>query len=218
MATMQSQHSETTRDKVLAKAGEVFAEKGFRKATVREIATRAGANLNAVNYYFRDKQSLYHAVIESAYQALDQDEDLKPARDAALDARLRLQAFVTVFLKRAVGRQPAAQMGRLMAMEMAEPTGALDVVVDKFIRPRFRLLVEIVRELAGSRPSEQEVELCAESIIGQCIHLVHGRPITTRLMPYLSYSPEDVERLASHVTEFSLSALQHLRAGNGERR
>ena len=64
----------STRDKVLAQAGEVFAEKGFRKATVREIAARAGANLNAVNYYFGDKQGLYRAVIEAAQEAIDADE------------------------------------------------------------------------------------------------------------------------------------------------
>jgi TetR/AcrR family transcriptional regulator, regulator of cefoperazone and chloramphenicol sensitivity len=205
----------STREKVLAQAGKVFAEKGFRKATVREIAARAGANLNAVNYYFGDKQGLYRAVIESAHQAIDADEDLQPARDSTLDPKLRLRAFIASFLKRAMDRHPAAHVGRLMAMEMAEPTGALDMVVDRFIRPRFSLLCQIVRGLMHEDAAQQQVELCAESIIGQCIHLVHGRAVTTRLMPYLTYSAEDLDRLAEHVAQFSLSALEQMGNGNG---
>jgi TetR/AcrR family transcriptional regulator, regulator of cefoperazone and chloramphenicol sensitivity len=205
----------STREKVLAQAGEVFAEKGFRKATVREIAARAGANLNAVNYYFGDKQGLYRAVIESAHQAIDADEDLQPARDANLAPKIRVRAFITSFLKRAIPQHPAVHVGRLMAMEMAEPTGALDMVVDKFIRPRFRLLCQIVRELMDEDASQQQVELCAQSIIGQCIHLVHARAVTTRLMPYLTYSPEDLDRMAEHVAQFSLSALKQIGNGKG---
>ncbi|NLX12365.1 MAG: CerR family C-terminal domain-containing protein [Phycisphaerales bacterium] len=206
-----------TRHKVLEQAGKVFSEKGFRQATVREIAARAGANLNSVNYYFRDKEGLYRAVIEAAHEAIDADEELQPARDPTLDPKLRLRAFIAVFLRRVMGGQDSAvHVGRLMMMELAEPTGALDMVVDKFIRPRFRLLGEIVRGLMDEQVSQQQVELCVQSIIGQCVHLVNSRAVTSRLMPYLTYTPEDLERMAEHVSEFSLCALRQMGNGNGK--
>ncbi len=59
--TVNTGESMDTRQRVLEAAGEVFAEKGFERATIREIVERAGANLNAVNYYFRDKHGLYVA-------------------------------------------------------------------------------------------------------------------------------------------------------------
>ena len=43
-----------TATRVLNAAGPIFAEKGFKDATVREICSAAGVNLASVNYYFRD--------------------------------------------------------------------------------------------------------------------------------------------------------------------
>lgn len=205
----------TTREKVLATAGEVFAERGFRRATVREIASRAGANLNAVNYYFGDKEGLYRAVLEAAHASIEQDEDLGRARDPQLPAAARLQAFVGSFLKRALTGPPAAYIGPLMTREMSEPTGALDMVIEQFIRPRFQLLSGIVRELAGDAVPQRRIDMCTQSIVAQCVHLVNARPIIKRLIPHVSYSGEDVEFLTQHVTEFSLHALERLRDGNG---
>lgn len=206
----------STREKVLAKASEVFAERGFRRATVREIAARAGANLNAVNYYFGDKEGLYRAVLETAYASVDQDEDLGRAREAQLPADVRLRAFVSSFLKRALTGSPAAHLGTLMTKEMSEPTDALEMVIERFIRPRFQLLNGIVRELAGESVSQRRIDLCTQSIVAQCVHLVNARPIVKRLLPHVSYAPEDLEFLTQHVTEFSLHALERLRAGNGD--
>jgi TetR/AcrR family transcriptional regulator, regulator of cefoperazone and chloramphenicol sensitivity len=47
-----------TRLQLLEAAGEVFAEVGFRDATVREICRRADANIAAINYHFGDKENL----------------------------------------------------------------------------------------------------------------------------------------------------------------
>lgn len=211
-----AERSPSTRDKVLATAIEVFAEHGFRKATVREIAARSGANLNAVNYYFGDKQGLYRAVLETAHASVEKDEELGRARDTTLTAADRLRAFIGSFLKRTLAGPPTAQIGRLMTMEMAEPTDALDMVVDQFIRPRFLLLSQIVRQLVGEQVPQRRVDFCTQSVIAQCVHLVIGRPITTRLMSHLSYSPEDLEALTRHVTDFSLHALERIGAGTGE--
>ena len=53
-----------TRQRLLSAALEVFAERGYRAATFKEICGRAGTNTAAINYHFRDKLHLYLAVIE----------------------------------------------------------------------------------------------------------------------------------------------------------
>ena len=55
----------TTKDtaaKILDAAEELFSEKGFAETSLRNITTKAGVNLAAVNYHFGSKKSLIHAV------------------------------------------------------------------------------------------------------------------------------------------------------------
>ena len=48
-----------SKDRLLKAATEVFAEKGYRDATVAEICRRAESNVAAVNYHFGSKGALY---------------------------------------------------------------------------------------------------------------------------------------------------------------
>ena len=59
-----------TKDRILKAARELFAEKGFREVTVREIAAHAGANSALVGYHFGNKQELFDEVYRSYSEPL----------------------------------------------------------------------------------------------------------------------------------------------------
>ena len=61
--------NELTRTRLIDAAGEMFAEFGFHHTTVRQICERAGANVAAVNYHFRDKTGLYTEVVRQSMRA-----------------------------------------------------------------------------------------------------------------------------------------------------
>ena len=59
-----------TRERLLAAGQRLFADRGFKKVTVREICREAGANVAAVNYHFGDKLGLYREVLQQAIDAM----------------------------------------------------------------------------------------------------------------------------------------------------
>src|SRR3984893_18155390 len=111
---------ENTREKILAAAGEVFAEQGFEGATVRAITERAGVNVAAVNYQFRDKAALYTLVVLDACSARADWRNVIAAAPVSPEERLR--SLIFHFLQYLLAPQPAAWKRRLMAREMANPT------------------------------------------------------------------------------------------------
>lgn len=196
-----------TRGRIVAAAGEVFAEHGFRVATVRQITERAGVNLAAVNYHFRDKAELYAHVLLHAHAAAQHVGARSEGEHGSPEVRLR--AFVGEFLRYLLDPARPAWHGRVKAREMAEPTPALDRLVEETIRPMTRTLRAILRDLAGARLAEDRLDLLCGSVLGQCLYYSQCRPMIERCLPGFGLDgPEDIERLADHITDFSLTAIR----------
>ena len=185
---------------------------GTRKATIREIVTRANANLNAVNYYFRDKRNLYYAVFEHAHERASEGDERLAQREENLPPAERLGLQIRHILRRALLMNRTTWPHRLLVRELTEPTGALEVLVDRVIRPRFEALAEVVRALLPEGTEEKHVRLCTESIVAQFVHVAHAGPVVSRLLPEIEYTPEGLDEIADHITRFSLAALKHLPA------
>ena len=137
---------DATRDRLLMAAGEVFAEKGFEKATVREICQAANVqNIAAVNYYFGDKERLY---IESVKRAHQVQIDLVPLPKWApgTTPEKKLHDFVETMVTRLTGDSWLPWQEQLMMREVANPTAAVAELVQQFIRPHFELLLSIIDE------------------------------------------------------------------------
>lgn len=200
-----------TRQQILEAAGEVFAEAGFRNATVREICHRAEVNVAAINYHFGDKETLYAEVLR--YSQEKAHEKYPPLLDVSPSAppEERLRAFIHSFLLRIFETGPIAWHGKLMSREMVDPTAALDSIITDKIRPMAEQLRGLVAEILRRPPTDETVRLCSFSIVSQCVFYHHCRPVLTRLYP--QQPPLDTlgaARLAEHITRFSLAALQHL--------
>src|SRR5439155_22972359 len=88
-----------TRERLLEAAGEVFADKGFRGATIRDICRRANANVAAVNYHFGDKKRLYAAAAHYAHTcAAGNIVDSTTALPAGATPHQRLIVFLRTML------------------------------------------------------------------------------------------------------------------------
>lgn len=211
---------ENTKTKLIEAAGQVFYERGFRATTVREICRRAGTPLGAMNYHFCNKQGLYEAVLEHSYKLAigKYPPQLGLAESAPPEEKLR--AFIHSFLLRISDAGVPAWHMKLITREISDPTGALGNLVQGSIRPVYRYLAGILRELLNEKnPGEDEesdlVFLCAMSIVGQCLFYFTDRRIIPVLHPE-SFDTADIERIADHITRFSLPGIRQLSKGESK--
>lgn len=192
-----------TRDRLLDAAGQVFAEKGYHATTIREIASQAGTNISAVNYHFRDKMGLYTEVLMSSLEwvkSLLSTAFAGPPED-------QIRTFLTVYLAGLLGHGKPTWVVRLVAQEMAQPTEALDEIVNVVIRPVEAKLRHMVAEFTGLDADSEKVRMCAHSLIGQCVHYHHARNVLGHLWPELDYSTERIKAIADHIYSMSMTGL-----------
>jgi AcrR family transcriptional regulator len=201
--------NESTRERLLRAAGEVFAAQGFRDATVRDICQSARVNVASVNYHFRSKEALYTEVLSFAFQESQQRYPWSAAVDPVAAPERRLADFVGTFVRRLLDDSELSWQGRLIAREVMDPTAALDHVIDAWIRPRFALLAEIVSHIVGRPCGGLELHRLLFSIVGQCLVYRHARAVIDRLCPEVIASPSELDATVAHIVRFCLAGLRH---------
>ena len=202
--TKDSQPIRELRQRLLHAAGEVFAEHGFRAATTREITERAGVNLAAINYHFRDKAELYATALREAHYACK----LVASPEPQGTPRARLQAHLTSMLTFLLDPHRPAWQNRLLSREIAEPSPALDAFIDEEMRPRSERVFAILRALAGADLPREQLAWLSTSIMAQCLHFSQNRSVIERIHPSLAGYHARIDLLAEHITDFSVPAIQ----------
>jgi TetR/AcrR family transcriptional regulator, regulator of cefoperazone and chloramphenicol sensitivity len=194
-----------TRTRLLDVAGEVFAERGFELATVREICRRADVqNLASINYYFRDKNNLYVEAVRTAFKGSADPVPPPKWPDDATPAE-KLRGYITQFATTLIGDHRPTWHHLLVSRELAQPTDGCLAFIRDFARPHFDVLLGLLREVV---PNADPIRLnmTALSIIGQVIHHRCARTIISQLV-----GPEvdryDAATVGRHVADFSLAAL-----------
>lgn len=196
--------------KLLTAASDVFAEKGFRDATVAEICKRAEANISAVNYYFGSKEALYqeswrHSFAESV-KIHPQDGGVSD--DAPAEDRLRGQV-------RALMARISDENNRdffISQMEFVNPTGLLEEVMKSELIPLREKTLAVVRELLGPGATDEQILYSETCIISMCLHPMLIRRV--RKMAKKTEAPviiDDLGAFEGHVMKFALAGIASIR-------
>jgi AcrR family transcriptional regulator len=203
--------SEPTRDKLLDVAGRIFAARGYRATTIREICVKAGANIAAVNYHFGDKLGLYTEVVQQSAR-LAELQAAQVVLDQVAPPEETLRALIRVRLRSLFREDRPEWHFQLLAHELAQPTPALRRLVNKVGRPMFHRVLELIGGMIGLPAEHATTRLCAISVMGQIMVYALARPVVNGVWPELEMTPEELERIAGHIADFSLAYIQHFRA------
>ncbi len=195
---------ELTRTRLLEAAGPVFAEHGYHNARIRTICLRAGANVAAVNYHFRDKLGLYTEVLRYSLAAMLPNAPV----DKHASPEHALRGFIQYVLGSMFDSSRPAWHLKLMLQEMMLPTPALDVIIEQLIRPQSEMLGRAIGSIAGLPPESRIVKLCLHSVVGQVRHYLIARDVIGRVWPEFRFTSKELDEVAEHIAVFSLAGIQ----------
>lgn len=194
------------RQRLLDAAEELFAARGYEGTSVRDICERAGMNVAAVNYHFRDKERLYVEALRRAHACADGDDGAPfPEPPPGVPPAEKLRHFLRTMIGRMhAPARPTAL--KLLMREMADPSPAAQEVILQYIRPKAFRLRDILDELMpGSDPGD--VLMVGFSVIGQVLFYRQNRPAIELMFGKGRVEALDVDRVTEHVVRFTFAAL-----------
>jgi AcrR family transcriptional regulator len=196
-----------TKDALLAAAIEVFADKGFDSATVRDICGRANANVAAVNYHFGGKDALYAAVLEEIFPK-DEHVNSEVETDSPPQERLRnyLRELASEIYERANGM--VTQRWSIFLREMAKPSHNLDFIVQRQVQPRANELRNILADILGPDVPDTVLAFSSSNIWALMLDHLLTQPILDRLTPKRPSVHGNLDEFVDHIVTFSLGGLK----------
>lgn len=138
-----------TKDRLLEAATRLFADYGYRGASVRHICDLANANPGAVSYHFGGKRQLYRVVLR---RAADRLTDLQPmdAENGDEVVPLKITDVVDRILER-IGEDGTAT--QLLLRDLSDGGGVAVEALDPILRSSLESLKLAIGEEEGTRGS-----------------------------------------------------------------
>jgi AcrR family transcriptional regulator len=206
---VQTEQPDNTRKRLFAAGIQIFAKKGYRDATIREICNAAGsANINAINYYFGSKENLYKEILEAIFSEYDKYDDNAWTQKTP---HQQLKAMVTNFCAMLYKNNAfASDITSIFVAEMTHPSPFLTDLVDTYNRPRIKKHLKMIRDLLGEGATEDMARDCLVSVAGQLFYYSFAWPVFSRLFPDYS-ADKRFEQWADHVYQFSLGGIEAIK-------
>ena len=213
--TTRSDAADSSKERLVKAATELFAHRGFDGVTIRDLAEAANVNVAAVHYHFGGKNELYGAVIEEVFAPLEsllgqQEQAIALARESR-DPKVAKQALtgcIRALMLRLFHDERPSWAGTFLARESIQPTAAMNRVLECFVRPAWQSFLAVLELLRPDLAETEQLQFVASSIVGQCLYYQHARPVVLATFQVATLDHDFVERAVAHIAAFSLAAIE----------
>lgn len=188
-----SQKAGRTRAAILAAAEQQFARRGFVATRLEDVAAAVHLKRAALFYHFRDKQSLYDAVVADAFGSLA--AGLQAAFSAPDPIAVRIERAVEAWVDTVVARPTLARLILRHAAEADEHgTHSMFPAADDFLRIGWSLF-EQGRASGEFSPVHEDPFHAASAVIGATVFYVAA---LAPLLPNAKFNPLASGQVAAH--------------------
>ena len=204
---------EESRAAILQAAAQEFAEHGIAGARTDEIAREARVNKALLYYYFKDKETLYGAVLDNAFSGLK--DTVFRVLDADLPPRKKMLAYVGAYFDFIASNQ---LYPRLMQREMMQAreghSQILDGIVRNYIQPIFARVSEVMRKgVADGEFRPVNPVQFMPSMVAMIVFYFSSAPMMQRVVGFNPLTPQRIAERRAAVLDF-VSAMLFQPTGN----
>jgi TetR/AcrR family transcriptional regulator len=198
---------EESRAAILQAAAQEFAQHGIAGARTDAIAREARVNKALLYYYFKDKETLYGAVLAAAFSGLK--ETIFRALDNDLPPREKMLAYVSTYFDFIASNQ---LYPRLMQREMMHAREGksqyLDRIVKEYIQPIFVRVSEVMRAgIAEGDFRPVKPEHFVPSMVAMIVFYFSSAPVMQKIVGFNPLTPERIAERRAAVLDFISAAL-----------
>lgn len=197
---------ESKREQILRVAEEVFAEKGFKSTTMKDIAEGVGIKAPALYNHFRNKEDIYDSVIIECYNQLRVNV-LKPIQEApGLREKIRLLIVLLIDFWAEHPRLP-----RIFAQEVLQGGELLFTdLVPNFMIPLFNEIVDVLEEKERDEHGFRKVDMpqLVFNIFGVTMFNFFSGPFFTAVISRDSTSPERIARFKQETIDLVFHGIE----------
>jgi TetR/AcrR family transcriptional regulator len=198
---------EESRAAILSAAAQEFAEHGIAGARTDEIAREAHVNKALLYYYFKDKETLYGAVLDAAFSGLK--ATVFRVLDGDLPAREKMMAYVGAYFDFVASNQ---MYPRLMQREMMRAREGHSQHIDKIIKNYIQPIFVRVAELIGKGITSGEFRAVnpahfVPSMVAMIVFYFSSAPMMQKIVGFNPLTPERIAERRASVLDFVSAAL-----------
>jgi AcrR family transcriptional regulator len=208
----QSNHTaNNAKNRLLAAAEAVFAEKGFDAASIRDITAQAKCNVAAVNYHFGSKENLYNELFrrhltEMREIRLKSIETVMAQKEPKPSLEQLLHAFAVAFLEPFFDQASGPLFMKLMVREMSDPRLQKQMFVEELVKPTLKSLGNALKTLCPSL-TDEKVILSIISLVGQLIQIMRMSELFD-VNELLGSKELTFDKMIDHIVEFSAAGIR----------
>lgn len=203
------------RDRLIAAAAEIFADKGYDQASTREICRVAGVNVASIHYYFGDKASLYREVFRLPENVMRMPGELL---DVSVPVRTAINAWYRHLLGLARSSEEMNRIRLLFLREQIQPSGLVDSSRSELLKPYHQHMTTFLCRSLDIDCADVDLHFLACNLAGLAMVLLIERAAIQRLAPGMLDTNEQLNHTADRLTDTAMILIDHERARRGSNR
>ena len=198
---------EESRAAILQAAAQEFAQHGVAGARTDAIAQAAGVNKALLYYYFKNKETLYGAVLDDAFSGLK--DTVFHVLDSPASAREKIMAYVGAYFDFIASHRLYPMLMQREMMRAREGNSPhIDKVIRTYIQPIFARVSHVMREgiSAGDFRPVDPVHF-VPSMVAMIVFYFSSAPMMQKIVGFNPLTAERIAERRAAVLDFVSAAL-----------